>query len=144
MSLRGIELAFADGDYLFDLPLPQIKALQESCGVTLFEIYASILKGRYVTPTGEVGAMNEAAANPIHIWEVIRLGLVGGASGNVNGETVEVDATRARKLVEQYCMAPGVSLRSAWDLASAILAARVEGYDPPKKAEPVEPAHPNG
>lgn len=137
----AIELEFADGDYLFDLKLPQIAELQEKRGASLFAIFARTLKGRYVLPDGsEVGAPLEGEADPLDLFEVVRLGLIGGGRGEVDGKCVEVDEIRAGKLVKHYLHeAP---LRRAWDLAAAILAARIEGYEPPKKAEPAsEPAN---
>lgn len=136
----AIELEYADGDYSFDLKLPQIAELQEKRGASLFAIYARTLKGRYVLPDGsEVGAPHEGEADPLDLFEVIRLGLIGGGKGRVNDAPVVVDDIMARKLVERY--SHNAPLRRAWDLAASIMAARIEGYDPPKKAEPAdEPA----
>lgn len=74
---------------------------------------------------------------------MIRLGLIGGGKGRVNDAPVVVDDILARNLVERY--SHNAPLRRAWDLAASIMAARIEGYDPPKKAEPAdEPATATG
>ena len=132
----AISLEFADGEYTFDLKLPQLAELQEKCGAGVFAIYGRVLRGRAMV--GDITYADTAAAEAYDydLFETIRLGLIGGGSGIVNGETVKVDAGRALKLVQRYCQeAP---LRVSWDLAAVILAARIEGYDPPKKAGPAD------
>lgn len=135
----AIELEFADGAYLFDLKLPQLAELQEKCKAGVFAVYGRVLKGRYLVG-GEVFASTvDGEAFAADLFETIRLGLIGGGKGIVNGQEVSVSALTARSLVERYCHA--APLKESWALAAAILAARIEGYDPPKKAEPApEPA----
>ena len=136
----ALTLEFADGEYEFDLKLPQLAELEEKCGVGIMAIYARVLRGRYLFDGETIGVTNEGEAYAKDFFETIRLGLIGGGSGLVDGATVQVSATTAKKLVERYCHpAP---LRELWTLAAAILGARVEGYTP-KKAEPAdEPAIP--
>lgn len=141
MVVTEIELKFADGDYLFALKLPQLAELQEKTGVGIFALYGRVLRGRYVLGDEIVGLAHEGTAYDIDLYETIRLGLIGGGRGTVNGETVEVGALDARKLVERYCHpAP---LRESWSVAAAILTAKIEGYDPGPNVEPAaKPASP--
>jgi hypothetical protein len=129
-----IELEFADGAYLFDLKLPQLAELQEKLGAGVFAIYGRVMKGRYLIGDLIVAPPTEGEAFDRDLFETIRLGLIGGGRGVVNEQEIEVSALTAKTLVERYCHpAP---LKNSWAIAAAILAARVEGYDPPKKDEP--------
>jgi hypothetical protein len=130
----ALQLEFADGEYLFDLKLPQLLELQEKCGnVGALRIRARVLAGRYLFDGSTVGVPAEGEAFVEDLFETIRLGLIGGGRGLVNGVEVAVNSMTAIKLVERYCHpAP---LREAWTLAAAILAARFEGYTPPEPAK---------
>ena len=133
MPATHIELKFADGDYLFALKLPQLAELQQKTGVGVFALYGRVLRGRYVIDGEVVGIPHEGTAYDTDLFETIRLGLIGGGKGLVDGKEVEVSALRARELVERYCHpAP---LREAWGLAAAILTAKIEGYDPGPNVE---------
>jgi hypothetical protein len=149
-----IELEFADGTYLFRLNLPQIAELQTTCGVkashptygevtipaAIAEIQARVLRGRYRMRDGDVPfGVNEEAVFRIHdITETIRLALIGGGGGVVNGEAVKVDAIRAKDLVAAYVLPP-VPLKVGWTLAAAILGTLIEGFTPPSKEAAAEP-----
>lgn len=138
-AVPEVELDFADGKYLFRLGLVELAELQTKCGAPLGEIISRVLRGRYIAagdsePFGDIAF---AAFGAKDLSEVIRLGLIGGKTGRVNGETIQVDPLRARELTETYVYPR--PLREQWNLAAAILLACVEGYapkdaDPPKKA----------
>lgn len=132
----AIELEFADGQYLFDLKLPQLAELQEKRKVGVLAIYGRVLKGRYIFEGQSIALANEGEAYAEDLFETIRLGLIGGGRGLVDGQEVQVSALTAKSLVERYCHA--APLRESWALAAAILGARIEGYDPPKKDEPAK------
>lgn len=136
--ITALELDFADGTYLFDLKLPQLAELQDKRG-SIFQVYGRVLRGRYLFEGQSLGIASEGEAFAEDLWETIRLGLIGGARGLVNGQEIVVSALTAKALVERYCHpAP---LREPWALAAAILGARVEGYQPPGEAAPAdEPA----
>lgn len=137
--VTALELEFADGVYLFDLKLPQLRELQEKRGCGVFKLYGRIMKGRYVVDGNPFAFTHEGEAYDEDIYEAIRLGLIGGARGVVGGQEIEVSALTARRLVETYCHA--APLRESWAIAAAILGARIEGYDPGPKDEPAqEPA----
>lgn len=132
MITTALELLFADGEYLFDLKLPQLAELQDKRG-PIFTVYGRVLKGRYLV--GDVTyadtTAGEAAAEDL--FETIRLGLIGGGRGLVDGQEVEVTPLTAKTLVERYCHSR--PLKESWSVAAAILSARIEGYSP-KKEEP--------
>lgn len=132
----GLELEFADGTYLFDLKLPQLAELQEKADCGIFKIYGRVMKGRYLIGEIVVAPPAEGEAFDTDLFETIRLGLIGGGRGLVGGKEVQVNALTAKSLVERYCHA--APLKDSWALAAAILGARIEGYTPPKKAEPAE------
>lgn len=137
----ALELHFGDGEYLFDLKLPQLAELQEKRGCGVFKLYGRVLRGRYLFEGETLGVPVEGEAYAEDMFEVIRLGLIGGGRGLVNGAEIAVSALTAKTLVERYCHA--APLRESWATAAAILGARIEGYTPPKKAKPpVEAATP--
>ena len=140
----SIDLPFADGTYTFRLGLAQINELQTKCGIGIGGLYARLLRGRYVIDTVSLGLTTEAEFHLADVIEPIRQGLIGGKRGEVDGTPVEVSSIAAARLIENYlCAKDGtllVPLREAWNLAVAVVAALIEGYEP-KKAEPdVAPA----
>lgn len=135
----ALELEFADGEYVFDLKLPQLAELQEKRGCGIFKLYGRVVQGRYIFEGQTIASTVEGEAYAEDLFEVIRLALIGGNAGVVSGEEIRVSANLARKLVERYCY--DAPLKESWAIAAAVLGARIEGYDPPKKAKPVdEPA----
>lgn len=130
-----LELEFADGRYSFALRLPQILELQRSCDAGIFEIYSRVMRGRIAMNGATMGIPHEAMAHVKDVFDTIRLGLIGGGCGSVDGERVEIDAHRARQLVEAY-VHPPAPLKAAWDLAASILYALIEGYSPAQKKSP--------
>lgn len=134
--ITSLELLFADGEYSFDLKLPQLAELQEKRG-PIFAVYGRVLKGRYLVGDITMADTTAGEAFAEDLFETIRLALIGGGKGMVDGEEVEVSALKARQLVERYCHAQ--PLKESWSLAAAVLSARIEGYEP-KKKEPPAPA----
>lgn len=134
----AVDLDFADGTYLFDLKLPQLAELQEKRKVGVFALYGRVMKGRGFIADVPVAIPESAEAFAEDLFETIRLGLIGGGRGEVDGKEISVNAITARRLVETYChVAP---LKESWALAAAILMARVEGYEPPKAEPGSDPA----
>jgi hypothetical protein len=132
----ALELKFGDGDYLFDLKLPQLAELQRLRDCGIFKLYGRVLKGRFLLGDNPVALPEEGEAFAEDLFEVIRMGLIGGGKGVVNGVEAAVSINRARQLVETYCHpAP---LTESWSIAAAVLAARIHGYTPPadKKKAP--------
>jgi len=139
-----VYLAFADGSYRFRLTLPMVYELQRKTKVGIGVLFGRVLAGRYVFAegNGSFGMPTEAKYSVEDLIETVRCGLIGGGEGQVNGETIRVNAVVATQLVEGYCF-PAAPLKEAWDLAAAILTASIEGYEEPgqtKRPEETEPA----
>lgn len=133
-----VDLKFADGAYTFKLGLAQIVEIEQKCGAGIGAIYARTLKGRYGFDEGEIYPELAEYRFP-ELVEVIRQGLIGGASGEVDGRAVVVSSVRAGDLIDRYVLSVGdqrMRMTQVWMLAYAILSALIEGYAPPKKDEP--------
>lgn len=125
-----IVLEFADGDYLFRLPLRLLAELQR-------------LRGLPVTwPDGSAGIRPKAFGtiwreqmngeyDPLDCREIVRLALIGGGQGVVSGSGLDVvvNEVRAGQLVATYFDA--WPEEDKWDLSRAILVAVAQGYTPP-------------
>lgn len=134
-----LELEFGDGDYLLALRLPQIIELQRLCDAGIFVIHGRVLKGRYsLGADGVLAVPSEGESHVLDIYETIRLALIGGGQGSVNGAEVKVNALRARQLVETYCHTQ--PLKDSWEIAASILHALIEGYEGQKKSPEPRPA----
>lgn len=122
-----IDLAFADGEYRFALGLAQIAEIQRKCDAGIGAIYARVLQGR-VGADVTVAHSGYAAYRHEDLVETVRQGLIGGGQGVVDGQDVKVSSLRANELVERYLLA--LPLVEQWNLAAAVLFAKVEGYEP--------------
>jgi hypothetical protein len=122
-----IDLEFADGEYRFALGLEQIRELQNACGDGIGAIYARVLQGR-VSADVTVGHPGYAAYKLDDLIETIRQGLIGGGQGLVSEQAVKVEPMRANQLIANYLH--DMPLSRQWDLAAAILYAKIEGYEP--------------
>lgn len=125
----AIDLKFADGVYRFWLPWPQLLELERKCGYSgtdgfrrpksVFQIF------------NEMGVLG---ANALDVKETIRLGLIGGNQGLVDGSEITVGPLTAQQLVEDYVY-PARPLDEAMQLAATILHAAIAGVDVKKKPE---------
>lgn len=131
-----IDLEFADGQYTFALPLPQILELQRKTGMGIGGLYARTLKG--VTRVGDETMLvpGQAEFYALDVIETIRHGLIGGGKGVVNGEEIKVTPLIANRLIDAYVL--GQALVEAWKVATTVLFACIMGYDPPKKDLPAK------
>jgi hypothetical protein len=122
-----IDLYFANGAYRFALGLEQVNELQNVCGDGIGAIYARVLQGR---STDDVTVSHPAygAYKLADLVETVRQGLIGGGQGIVDEQPVKVEAMRANQLVANYLHA--MPLAKQWDLAAAILFAKIEGHEP--------------
>lgn len=125
-----IDLAFADGTYRFALGLAQIHELQSKCDVGIGGLYARVLQGRVMDDVS-VGHPGYAAYRFVDLVETIRQGIIGGGRAWVDGQETTVGPMRANELVERYVLADGIPLMEAWNLAAAILHAKIDGFVPP-------------
>ncbi len=134
MPVTHIDLAFADGSYRFALGLEQINEIQTKAGnVGIGAIYARTVQGRMADDV-TVGHPAYGAYHIGDLIETVRQGLIGGGMGMVDGQEVKVGPMRANELVERYLMP--MPLVEQWNLAAAILYAKIEGYEDKKKAPP--------
>jgi hypothetical protein len=130
-----IDLAFADGTYRFALHLEQIHEIQLKCKAGIGVVYARVLQGR-VAEDITVGHPAYGAFHIDDLIETVRQGLIGGGLGFVDGQEVKVGALRANDLVERYLLPMPIS--ELWNLAAAILFAKIEGYHPKPDAPTVD------
>lgn len=125
-----ISLEWGDGEYLFRLPVGQIGELQTKCDAGIGKIYARLWAGRFVNRDGSVGFNPlEAQFKYEDVVEVIRLGLIGGNHGMVDGNPIEVSPTKAQQLVRHY-VHPRPMMEN-WSVAAAVLSAFIMGYSDP-------------
>jgi hypothetical protein len=135
----SIELDFADGKYLFALPLPRLQELQVKCDIGIGGLHSRLLRGCIPTKDGISFSPAHADFYALDLIETIRQGLIGGARGVVNGEEVKVTPAMAERLITNYVL--DRPLVDNWQLAVSIICATMTGYDPPKKEPPAqEPA----
>ncbi|HEX8382868.1 MAG TPA: hypothetical protein VF592_05770 [Sphingomonas sp.] len=140
-----IRVPFGDGVYRFALSGKEVAELERRCGWTdkdghahplgVGAIFGRMARGRAFLPTGEpdwsnIGELEVLASEIVErdVVETVRLALIGGAAGEVDGEAVKVTPNRARELVDLYVI--GQPLEEAWTLAFAILGARICGRTP--------------
>jgi len=127
MLRTNITLEFADGEYEFRLTLAGIQELQEKSKADFGVIFGRLLAGRYTSTKGSFGMPLEAKWNINDLVSVVRLGLIGGKRGIVDGQTIEVTPIIAQRLIQTYVI--DHPLKHAWDLAAAIVWACVEGIE---------------
>lgn len=110
MADTAVNFDFADGNYRFWLPLPEVVELERKTGTSILVIEER-LRGA-IGVDGELGVAN--APDPIFVFlgggsatvadvrETLRLALQGGGGGLVDGQEVEVGPNTARQLVDAY------------------------------------------
>lgn len=145
-----ITLDFADGEYRFRLLLPQLAELQSKCDAGVGLIFSRLMKGRYRDGDDIVFNPLEAIFKYQDITETIRLGLIGGGMGMVDGKQVKVGPGDALRLMRTY-VEPRPLLDN-WSIAAAVAMASMIGYSDPKaekkspspkpEAEPVSEGEP--
>ena len=145
-----IEVPFGDGVYRFHLGRRQIEELERACGYTgrdgqhvplgVAAVFARVAKGRAFLPTGHIDWSNiteaEILASEItqrDCIETIRLGLIGGNRGIVEGEEVTVSPSRAVQLLDTYVV--GQPIEDAWHYAFATLGALIYGIEAPATSD---------
>lgn len=137
-----VSFAFGDGDYTFWLPLPQVIELQRRCGMldnegklhpkSILTIFDQISEGMGADGEGSVLWIGGGAALPNECNEVLRLGLIGGNAGMVDGSEIQVGPHRAQELVGLYGY-PARPLSEVMAHAYRVLHAAIVGIDVKKK-----------
>lgn len=125
-----IWLDFADGEYLFRLPIGMIAELQTKCDAGVGLIFQRLMKGRYPDDGQVIFNPLEAIFKYQDITETIRLGLIGGGEALVDGKKVKVSPADAIRLIRTY-VEPRPLLEN-WSIAAAIAIACMVGYHDPK------------
>lgn len=142
----AVTLPFADGEYRFWLPLPQVMELQRKTGDTSILVIHERLSGSIGVETTNADPiyrfLTGGSAMVEDVRETLRLGLIGGNCGYVNGEEVEVGPLMAKRLVDDYVyparpFAEGVV--QAWQ----VLQAAIGGVQLSSKKKPHEMSDPN-
>jgi len=126
MPDTAVTLAFGDGDYRFWLGLPQVVELERKCGdKSVFAMYDAMGAGLGIDGATPV-YLGGGSAMVTEIRETIRLGLIGGKSGMVDGAEIEVGPQAARELVEGYVF-PNRPMVEGLHVAWSILHAAIVG-----------------
>lgn len=129
MSDTAVFLDFADGNYRFWLPLPQVVELERKTGLSIL-----LIEERLRSAIGADGPEEDptflflggGTATVTEVRETLRLALQGGGGGLVDGEEVEVGPNTARHLVDAYVY-PARPLAEGVVLAWRILHAAIHG-----------------
>ena len=141
---------FGDGEYTFWLPLPQVIELQRRCGLldnegklhpkSILTIFDQISDGMGADGEGSVLWIGGGAALPNECNEVLRLGLIGGNTGMVDGQEIAVGPHRAKELVDLYGY-PARPLSEVMAYAYRVLHAAIVGIDVKKKSPAKRPTN---
>lgn len=141
----AIEREFAGGRFTFYLPLPAVLAVERGpvtpslrsreYPVSLFQLYDDLSAGIVMDADGGLVRVPGSSVFLGDLHNIIERALIGGNAGDKDGETFEVDAKLAARLVNENLLRnfEGCALL-AWD----ILHATIKGVSLKKKATPVE------
>lgn len=134
-----VELKFADGTYSFWLPLPQVFEVERKTGDTSLLVIEERLRGAIGQDAdGNFVFAGGGAAMVTDVREVLRCGLIGGNSGMVEAEQIEVGPALAQQLVNDYVY-PARPLSEGVVLAWRVLQAAIYGVKLEEvKKKPVE------
>lgn len=134
-----VDLPCFDGVYTFKLGLAQISELEKKCDAGIGAIYARTLRGRYGLGEGDI-LPEQSDYRFSELVEIIRQALIGGKHALIDGVERAVSSARANELIANYVLdgPERLVMRQTWAIAASILSALIEGYEPPKKAEPGE------
>lgn len=142
----AVHLDFADGNYRFWLPLPQVVELERKTGSSIIAI-----EERLRAAIGADGAQDDPIfvflgggnATVADVRETLRLALWGGGGGLVDGQEVEVGPNTARQLVDAYVY-PARPLSEGVVQAWRVLHAALHGVQLSQKKSPEpEPVTPS-
>lgn len=125
---------FGDGEYRFWLPLPQVTSFEREHG-SLLDFHAKLGESMGIDADGKFHFLAAAGPKTDAILALVRLALIGGGSGQVNGAEVEVGPVAAKHLVADYCY-PSRPLEEAAVMAFRVVDAAVRGISLKKKAGP--------
>lgn len=142
----AIERDFAGGRFTFYLPLPAVLAVERGpvtpalrsreYPVSMFQLYDELSAGIAIDADGTLVRVPGASIFAGDLHNIIERALIGGNSGEKDGDKFEVDTKLASRLVNENLLRnfEGCALL-AWD----ILHATIKGVSLKKKADPVKP-----
>lgn len=130
----AITSKFADGEYRFWLPLPQVFELERGTETSILALEEKLRPGIGQDSEGIASFLGGGLATVKEIREVVRLGLIGGNHAMVDGEATEIGPIRAKELVDNYVY-PTRPLAESAALAWSILSAAIFGVRLKKKAD---------
>lgn len=133
MPDTAVDIEFAGGKYRFWLPMPQVTAIERGPAAHKHEGYPRSILSMY----DEIGAgLGLAGDVPIYmgggnalvgdVRNIILQGLIGGASGVIDGEEQPVGPNVAARLVEDFVF-PARPLVEGMNIAWTILHAAITG-----------------
>ena len=135
----AVDLAFADGEYRFWLPLPQVIELERKTGTSILVIEERLRGAIGVDGADESGDpafvfLGGGSAMMGDVRETLRLGLIGGNSAVVDGQQIEVGPVLAKQLIDNYTY-PARPFSEGVVQAWRVLHAAIHGVELKKKAE---------
>lgn len=135
MPDTAVELKFGDGTYRFWLPMRELVQLEKETGKSVLQMHDEMGQSLGLSPgDNKVQFLGGGATRFIEIRSTIRLALIGGNSGKVNGEEKPIGPLSAQAIVENYVDAR--PLAETLPVAWAILDAAVRGVSLKKKVPP--------
>jgi hypothetical protein len=108
-----IEHFFGNGFYKFQLNQQQMRELEDLTGAGIGAVYKRMVTGTYYATD---------------VSQILRLGIVGGASGKIAGDQVKITDRMAADLVSRYQDA--MPMTDKWAIAAACIGAAMIGVVP--------------
>jgi hypothetical protein len=143
MADTAVTFAFADGEYRFWLPLPQVVELERKTGSSILVIEER-LRGAIGVGDPAEGELEPnflflggGSATVADVRETLRLALWGGGGGLVDGQEIEVGPNMARQLVDAYVY-PARPFAEGVVQAWRVLHAAIHGVQLSSKKKPEE------
>ncbi len=130
-----LTLSFADGEYRFRLAGRRIDEVEAKCQAGLGEIYSRVMAGLYKDDEHYIIDPFSMRWKWSELREVFRQALIGGGGGEVDGDSVVMTDSMANRLMTNYMDERPQS--EILKFCAAILHAAFDGYESPKKEEPV-------
>lgn len=134
----GADLPFAGGTFQFHLTEAQMWRLElgiwgrHGMGrqkINIGAAYARLIKGRFLVDGADVGSPGHAEYSVVEMNAIIECALIGGGGGTVNGQRVTITTENVDDYMRRYVHP--LPLMERWDLALAVLGARIEGAAQP-------------
>lgn len=116
---------FADGEYRFWLAMPQVVAFERDHG-SIIDFWGKLSEGIGIDSAGLFKFIGPSGPTVPAMRDLVRLALIGGDHGIVDGSEVEMGPIKAKQLVDEYCF-PVRPIEELAALAFRIVDAAVRG-----------------